>query len=121
MKDETQSPIIIYQDADKAVEVRLDEYQDTVWLNQRQMADLFGKDVRTVNEHVKNVYAERELEREAAIRDFRIVRQEGSRQVTRSIEHYNLDAAVSVGCRVKSHWTMQFRQWAPTIACITHS
>jgi hypothetical protein len=79
MTRENESPIVIYEDADKAVEVRLDADEETVWLTQREMADLFGKDVRTVNEHVQNVYSEGELEREATIRDFRIVRQEGAR------------------------------------------
>nr|WP_163500911.1 virulence protein RhuM/Fic/DOC family protein [Halomonas socia] len=112
MTADGQSPIVIFEDADKAVEVRLDADQETVWLNQRQMAELFGKDVRTVNEHVQNVYSEGELEREATIRDFRIVRQEGSRQVTRAIEHYNLDVIISVGYRVKSQQGTRFRQWA---------
>lgn len=112
MTMESQNPIIIYEDTDKAVEVQLDADQETVWLTQRQMADLFGKDVRTVNEHVQNVYSEGELEREATIRDFRIVRQEGSRQVTRELEHYNLDVIISVGYRVKSHQGTRFRQWA---------
>lgn len=97
MNQEMESPIVIYEDTDKAVEVRLDADQETVWLTQRQMAELFGKDVRTVNEHVQNVYSEGELEREATIRDFRIVRQEGARQVSRDIEHYNLDVIISVG------------------------
>ncbi|EWH03586.1 virulence RhuM family protein [Halomonas sp. BC04] len=112
MTADAQNPIVIFEDADKAVEVRLDADQETVWLNQRQMAELFGKDVRTVNEHVLNVYSEGELEREATIRDFRIVRQEGSRQVTRVIEHYNLDVIISVGYRVKSQRGTRFRQWA---------
>jgi len=86
--------------------------KETVWLTQRQMAELFGKDVRTVSEHVRNVYSEGELEREATIRDFRIVRQEGPRQVTRAIEHYNLDVIISVGYRVKSQQGTRFRQWA---------
>ncbi|GGY73170.1 RhuM family protein [Marinobacter zhanjiangensis] len=112
MTKESQNPIIIYEDAEQAVEVRLDAAQETVWLTQRQMAELFGKDVRTVNEHIQNVYSERELAREATIRDFRIVRQEGSRQVTRAIDHYNLDVIISVGYRVKSHQGTRFRQWA---------
>lgn len=115
MTADTQNPIVIFEDADKAVEVRLDADEETVWLNQRQMAELFGKDVRTVNEHVQNVYSEGELEREATIRDFRIVRQEGSRQVTRGIEHYNLDVIISVGYRVKSQQGTRFRQWATRI------
>lgn len=115
MTQENQNPIAIYEGPDQAVEVRLDTGQDTVWLSQRQMADLFGKDVRTVNEHVQNVYAEHELSRDATIRDFRIVRQEGNRQVTRTIEHYNLDVIISVGYRVNSQQGTRFRQWATRI------
>lgn len=106
------SPVIIYEEADKPVEVRLDTDRDTVWLSQQQMSELFGKDVRTVNEHLQNVYAEGELDREPTIRKFRIVRQEGARQVSRTIEHYNLDVIISVGYRVKSHQGTRFRQWA---------
>lgn len=75
----------------------------------------FAKDVRTVSEHIGNVYAEGELEREATIRKFRIVRQEGIRQVRREIDHYNLDVIISVGYRVKSQSGVQFRQWATRV------
>ncbi|WP_421842477.1 RhuM family protein [Marinobacter algicola] len=112
MTNENNTPVIIYETEDQAVEVRLDTESDTVWLTQRQMSELFGKDVRTVNEHVQNGYSEGELDRDATIRDFRIVRQEGSRQVTRAIEHYNLDVIISVGYRVKSQRGTRFRQWA---------
>lgn len=78
MSEENRSPVVIYEWANQAVDVRLDTDESTVWLTQRQMADLFGKDVRTVNEHLQNVFAEGELERESTIRDFRIVRQEGN-------------------------------------------
>lgn len=108
-------PIVIFEAADEAVEVRLDAARDTVWLSQRQMAELFGKDVRTVNEHLFNVFAEGELLREETIRDFRIVRQEGRREVARSVEHYNLDVIISVGYRVKSQQATRFRQWATRI------
>jgi hypothetical protein len=92
------------------VEVRLES--ETVWLSQSQMAELFGKDLRTVNEHIQNVYLESELEQEATIRKFRIVRQEGQRQVQRDIVHYNLDVIISVGYRVRSQQGTRFRQWA---------
>ena len=106
------SPVIIYQSADGSIatEVRLEG--DTVWLSQRQMAELFDKDVRTINEHVINAFEEGELAREATIRNFRIVRQEGQRQVEREIEHYNLDVIISVGYRVKSKQGTRFRIWA---------
>lgn len=115
MSTENKAPIVIYDTADQAVEVRLDAARDTVWLSQRQMAELFGKDVRTVNEHLRNVFAEGELLREETIRDFRIVRQEGRREVARSVEHYNLDVIISVGYRVKSQQGTRFRQWATRI------
>ncbi len=76
------------------------------------MAALFDKDIKTVGEHIKNIYAEKELHKDSTIRNFRIVRQEGNREVSRNIDHYNLDLTVSVGCRVKSQRVMQFRQWA---------
>src|ERR1019366_7802375 len=84
----------------------------TVWLSQALIAELFQKDVRTINEHLLNIFEDGELRREATIRKFRIVRQEGGRQVAREVEHYNLDAIIAVGFRVRSHRGTQFRQWA---------
>lgn len=110
--NESKKSIIIYQPhADQpAVDVRLEG--ETVWLSQRQMGELFGVDVRTISEHLSNVFSSGELEKEATIRKFRIVRREGTRNVTRSVEHYNLDAIISVGYRVKSATATQFRIWA---------
>jgi prophage maintenance system killer protein len=105
--------IVIFESDVQQVEVRLEG--ETVWLTQRQMGELFDKDVRTINEHVGNVFAEGELEREATIRKFRIVRQEGSRKLRRDIEHYNLDVIISVGYRVKSQRGVRFRQWATRV------
>lgn len=105
--------IEIYQTQDGAPQVEVRFEQDTLWLSQAQMAQLFEKDVRTINEHVKNIYSEHELDAtEATIRKFRIVRQEGSRQVQREIDHYNLDMVISVGYRVNSIKGTQFRIWA---------
>ena len=111
-QDNTAAPIVIYQSTDgsAATEVRL--AGETVWLSQKQMAALFDKNVRTINEHVINTFEAGELAREATIRNFRIVRQEGQRQVEREIEHYNLDLISSVGYRVKSKQGTQFRIWA---------
>ena len=105
-------PIVIYQSADGSIatEVRLEG--ETVWLSQKQMAELFGKNVMTINEHIANVFLERELEPSATIRKFLIVQQEGNREVKRKIEHYNLDIIISVGYRVKSKQGTQFRIWA---------
>ncbi len=106
----TQVQIFESKDGKAQLEVALE--QDTVWLSQAQMAELFGKDVRTISEHISNVFSEGELEKSSTIRKFRTVRQEGKRQVQRDIEHYNLDVIISVGYRVKSHRGVQFRQWA---------
>jgi len=107
------SDIVIFEEDAGPVEVRLEG--ETVWLSQKQMAELFGKDLRTISEHVGNVYEEDELGREATIRKFRIVRQEGNRQVRRAIDHYNLDVIISVGYRVKSQRGVRFRQWATRV------
>jgi hypothetical protein len=99
-------------DGQSRVECRFDN--ETLWLSQALMAELFDRDVRTINEHLQNLYEEAELTPEATIRKFRIVRQEGSRQVARLIEHYNLEAILAVGFRVKSVRGTQFRKWANT-------
>ena len=104
--------IEIYTSADGQAQLRVALDKDTVWLTQAQMAELFGKDVRTVNEHIGNLFSEQELDRAATIRKFRILRKEGNREVNRDIEHYNLDVVISVGYRVKSQRGVQFRQWA---------
>ena len=105
--------IFTAQDGGASIEARYED--ETIWLTQRLMAELFDVDVRTISEHLGNVFSSGELEREATIRKFRIVRSEGSRQVTRSIDHYNLDAIISVGYRVNSVRATQFRQWATSV------
>ncbi len=109
---EEKNKIEIYQSDNNLtiVEVKFDE--ETVWLSQKQMAELFDKDVRTVNEHIKTIYTTGELTKNSTIRKFRIVRKEGKRDVSRDIEHYNLDMIISVGYRVNSVRGTQFRQWA---------
>ena len=92
-----QGELLLYQteDGKTRVEVRLEE--ETVWLNQKTMAELFQKDVRTINEHIKNIYAEGELSPEATIRKFRIVQSEGAREVSRDVDFYNLDVIIYEG------------------------
>ena len=107
-----QNLIEIYQAQDGTTQVEVRFENDTVWLSQAQMAMLFGKDISTINEHVINIFDEEELEKESTIRKFRIVRQEGKRQVNREIEHYDLDMIISVGYRVKSKQGISFRRWA---------
>lgn len=97
------------------LDVRIDIAGDTIWLTQAQLAHLFGVDVRTINEHIVNIYSSGELERESTIRKFRIVRQEGRRQVQRDLNHHNLDVVISVGYRVNSKMATAFRQWATKV------
>jgi hypothetical protein len=110
--DEPKGEIILYQTEDKLSRIQVRLEGETVWLTQRQMAELFQKDVRTINEHVQNVFTEGELSREAIIRNFRIVQDEAGRQVIRNVDFYNLDMIISVGYRVKSLRGTQFRIWA---------
>ena len=106
------SKFLLYQTEDGQTRVQVRVLDETIWLTQKLLAELFQKDVRTINEHIQNVFEEGELEREPTIRKFRIVQLEGSRQVEREVEHYNLDVIISVGYRVRSHRGTQFRQWA---------
>ena len=109
---ENNSQLIIYQteSGETKLEVRLEN--ETVWLTQKLMAELFQTTVPNINMHLKNVFEEGELDASATIKDFLIVRMEGSREVSRSIEYYNLDAIISVGYRIKSSVATRFRQWA---------
>ena len=110
MKQNNQ--IAIYKSKTGQISMHLDIKRDTVWLTQKQMSILFNKDIKTISEHIGNVYQEKELERNSTIRKFQIVQQEGSRQIKRSVDHYNLDIIISVGYRVKSLQGTQFRIWA---------
>lgn len=109
----TEFLIFTGQAGEQSIEARYED--ETVWLSQKLMAELFGVDVRTVSEHLKNIFASNELASEATIRKFRIVQQEGNREVTRLVDFYNLDAIISVGYRVNSIRATQFRQWATQI------
>ncbi len=110
--NEPKGEILVYRrdDGTPAVEVQL--VDETLWLSQQQIADLFQTSRTNVVEHVQNVYADGELAPEATCRDFRQVRQEGSRQVTRTLPFYYLDLVISVGYRVKSMLATRFRIWA---------
>jgi death-on-curing family protein len=110
-KDTNTGEIIIYKDKE-GPELRVEVIEDTVWLTQAQMAELFDKDVRTISEHIQNIYKEKELKPAPTIRKFRIVQKEGKREIARQVDHYNLDIIISVGYRVKSNRGTQFRIWA---------
>lgn len=110
MQNETS--ILIYQteDGDTKIDVRLEN--ETVWMTQKAIAELYQKSVNTINEHIKNIYAESELQELATIRKNRIVQTEGKRDVEREVSFYNLEMILSIGYRVRSHRGTQFRQWA---------
>ena len=110
--DENKGNIIIYQSEDGNIrlDVRLEE--KTVWLTQQQMAELYGSSRTNVVEHIKHIYEEGELQENATCRNFRQVRKEGNREVTREIPYYNLDMIISLGYRVRSITATRFRQWA---------
>jgi hypothetical protein len=105
--------IFASQTGGDTLEVRYED--ETIWLTQKLIAELFGVTVPTVNEHFRNIFEGGELEQSATIRKFRIVQTEGTRQVAREVDHYNLDAIISVGYRVNSVRATQFRQWATCI------
>lgn len=105
--------IIIYEVEESAVEVRLD--RDTVWLTQRQMAELFDTSSDNISLHLKNIFSDEELEKKATTKDFSAVQKEGNRKVRRTLTHYNLDAIISVGYRVNSKRGVRFRQWATSV------
>lgn len=107
-----QGEFVLFQSADGQTKVECRFESDSLWLTQALIAELYQKGVPTINEHLSNIYSEGEIERNATIRKFRIVRQEGTRQVTREIEHYNLDAILAVGYRVRSAQGTLFRKWA---------
>src|SRR5690554_3041342 len=107
-----ESEIILYTTPNGEVKLDIRFEDETFWLSQKKMAELFDVDVRTINEHLKNIFESRELQKDPTIRKFRIVQWEGKREVTREIEFYNLDAIISVGYRVNSFNATQFRIWA---------
>ena len=110
--DEGPAGLVIYTSPDGSARLQLRIQHETLWLTQRQLAELFQKDVRTINEHTQNIFSEGELPPEATIRKFRIVQAEGSRTVERLVDHYSLDVVIAVGYRVRSTRGTQFRQWA---------
>lgn len=103
---------LLFQCEDGRARVECRFQSDTLWLTQASMAELYDKDVRTINEHLINIFSEGELGQNSTIRKFRIVRQEGKRQASREIEHYSLEAILAVGYRVRSVRETQFGQWA---------
>ena len=110
--DTPKGELILYQTVDGRTRIECRFEGETVWLTQAMLAELFDIGVGTVNHHLKEIFAEGELAPEATIRQYRIVRIEGQRSVAREIEHYNLEAILAVGFRVRSQRGTQFRKWA---------
>ena len=101
-------------DQQDSIEMRYED--ENIWLTQKMMATLYDVDVRTINEHIKKIYSDSELEEDATIRNFRIVQTEGTRQVTRDTKHYSLQMIIAVGFKVNSERAVQFRKWVNQIA-----
>ena len=101
-------------DQQDSIEMRYED--ENIWLTQKMMATLYDVGLPTINEHIKKIYADSELEEAATIRNFRIVQTEGSRQVTRDTKHYNLQMIIAVGFKVNSERAVQFRKWVNQIA-----
>ena len=111
VQNSNQNQIVLYHPNETiSLEVRLEN--ETVWLTQAQIVELFQSSKSNISEHISRIYADEELEKESTVRNFRIVQMEGIRKVTRNVVCYNLDAIISIGFRVNSKRGIQFRQWA---------
>ena len=108
-------PMEIFTSEDGSIRLQLKLVDDTLWLTQRQIAELYEKSPKTISEHLVNIYDEGELEPDSTIRKFRTVAREGTRDVERLLDHYNLEAVLAVGYRVRSNRGVQFRQWATRV------
>ena len=104
--------ILLYTAPEGKTHIEVFFEEETFWLSQKKMAELFGVDVRTINEHLQNIFNTNELDRDSTIRNFRIVQKEGIREVSREVDFYNLDAIIAVGYRVNSHEATRFRIWS---------
>ncbi len=107
------SNVVVYNDGE--LELKISVNEETIWLTQSQMSELFDTSTDNIGLHLKNIYKEKELNENSTTEDFSVVRQEGNRKVTRVIKHYNLDAIICVGYRVSSSKATKFRQWATKI------
>ena len=110
--EENKSQIIIYQTENGETKLDVRFQDETVWLTQKLMAELFQTTSQNITIHLKNIFEEGELEEDATCKDFLQVQKEGNREVKRKQKFYNLDAIISVGYRIKSHVATKFRQWA---------
>lgn len=113
MKEENkENGLIIYQDDNGSVKVNVRFSDEDVWLTQAQLAEIYATTQQNIAQHIKNIYAEDELEAEATHKKFLLVRQEGARSVRREMDHYNLDVVIALGYRIQSQVATRFRRWA---------
>ena len=110
-----KNEIVIFETEDKSIVLPVTVESETVWLNRNQMAELFGRDVKTIGKHINNSLKEELDESGATVAKFATVQMEGEREVERYIEYYNLDVIISVGYRVKSKRGVEFRRWANSV------
>ena len=113
--DENTTNFLIYTGPDGHVNVEVYIQDETVWLTQKRMAELFSVDVRTISEHLRNIFKSNELDEAATIRKIRTVQKEGSRDVSRLLDFYSLDGIIAVGYRVNSYQATRFRVWATKV------
>lgn len=107
------SNIVVYQDGELELKISLDD--ETVWLAQKQIGELFSVESHNITYHIKNIYKQKELDKISTTRKIRVVQKEGNREVERDVDHYNLDMIISIGYRVNSITATRFRQWATSI------
>ncbi len=113
MSDKAQKgELLLFQTNDGHTKIQVRFEEKSVWLSQKSLAELYQVSVKTISEHIVNIYDEGELALGATVRKFRIVQTEGKREVTRTVDHYSLEAILAVGYRVRSSRGTQFRQWA---------
>ena len=110
---ENKSNIIVYNDGE--LEIKISVENETIWLTQKQLGELFKIEIHTINYHIKNIYKQKELLQNPTTRKIRVVQKEGKREIERDIDHYNLDMIISIGYRVNSITATKFRQWATSI------
>lgn len=111
----SNSNVVIYTDESNNVKIDVLLENENVWLSQKKIAELFDKDVKTINKHILNIYAEKELQEEATGLFFEIVQHEGNRDIKRDIAFYNLEMIIAIGYRVNSNKAIAFRQWATKV------
>ncbi|KIM12903.1 MAG: DNA-binding protein [Sulfurovum sp. FS08-3] len=107
------SDVVVYESGELELKVSVDS--DTIWLTQKQIVSLFESSKANISEHIKSIYSDNELDKISTVRKFRTVQKEGNREVSREVEHYNLDMIISIGYRVNSKKATKFRQWATSV------